>query len=346
MLTKRQEMILSLIRQEGEANRIQIQQALEPLFERCSKVTVLRDLETLIRAGFIVKHGATKAALYTLPANHRLLESIDVDSYFKTEHRPLICPTFNFEVLPALTDLLNAKERAQYAALNSRYLAHRERMSPTVLRKEMERLTVEMAWKSSHLEGNTYTLLETERLLKEQVVAHGRSTAETQMIINHQTALDYIRYRPEDYREISLRKIEDLHRLLMTNLGVNYGMRKTLVGIIGTDYRPLDNALQITKALTLASELINSTVNPLEKALIAVLLVSYIQPFEDGNKRTARLLGNAMLLASDYCPLSYKSVDEIEYKKALILFYEQNKLAYFKKLFLEQYAQAVDKYFG
>lgn len=75
-------------------------------------------------------------------------------------------------------------------------------------------------------------------------------------------------------------------------------------------------------------------------------MIAYIQPFEDGNKRTSRILANALLLAFDYCPLSYRSVDEIEYKKAVILFYEQNNLAYFKKLFIEQFKQAVNKYFS
>ena len=91
--------------------------------------------------------------------------------------------------------------------------------------------------------------------------------------------------------------------------------------------------------------MINRTENPIEKALIAVLMIAYIQPFEDGNKRTSRILGNALLLASDYCPLSYRSVDEVEYKKAIIMFYEQNNATYFKRLFLEQYRQAVKKYF-
>jgi Fic family protein len=82
-----------------------------------------------------------------------------------------------------------------------------------------------------------------------------------------------------------------------------------------------------------------------EKALAAVLMISYIQPFEDGNKRTARILGNALLLAYGYCPLSYRSVDEVEYKKAMILFYEQNNAFYFKQLFIEQFRQAIEKYF-
>ena len=101
----------------------------------------------------------------------------------------------------------------------------------------------------------------------------------------------------------------------------------------------------IKDALKALIEVINRTENPIEKALIAVLMIAYIQPFEDGNKRTSRILGNALLLANDYCPLSYRSVDEVEYKKAIIMFYEQNNATYFKKLFLDQYKQAVKKYF-
>jgi Fic family protein len=165
------------------------------------------------------------------------------------------------------------------------------------------------------------------------------------MIINHKTALDFITENPSVYKELTVRKIEELHRLLVQDLGVSYGVRKTLVGIVGTDYKPLDNEFQIKEALEQLVKLVNNTENPLEKALITVLMISYIQPFEDGNKRTSRILGNALLLANDYCPLSYRSVDEVEYKKGVILFYEQNNASYFKKLFLEQFEQAVKKYF-
>ena len=74
-------------------------------------------------------------------------------------------------------------------------------------------------------------------------------------------------------------------------------------------------------------------------------MISYLQPFEDGNKRTSRILGNAILLANDICLLSYRSVNESDYKKGMILFYEQNYVKYFKELFVEQFKFAVDNYF-
>jgi len=91
--------------------------------------------------------------------------------------------------------------------------------------------------------------------------------------------------------------------------------------------------------------LINAKKNGFEKALLAVVLISYIQPFEDGNKCTGRMLSNAILLAYDACPLSYRSVDSLDYKKAMLLFYEQNNVSAFKRLFIEQNVFAVNNYF-
>lgn len=82
-----------------------------------------------------------------------------------------------------------------------------------------------------------------------------------------------------------------------------------------------------------------------EKALVLLAMISYIQPFGDGNKRTARMLSNAVLLANDYYPLSYRSVDEVEYKEALLLFYEQNNLFHLKRIFVEQQKFAIENYF-
>ena len=76
-----------------------------------------------------------------------------------------------------------------------------------------------------------------------------------------------------------------------------------------------------------------------------MVMVAYIQPFNDGNKRTGRLIANAILMAYNTCPLSYRSVSEEEYKKEIILFYEQNNIGYFKKLFMEHFEFAVKNYF-
>jgi Fic family protein len=131
----------------------------------------------------------------------------------------------------------------------------------------------------------------------------------------------------------------------MKELGVGKNIRKRRVGISGTNYRPLDNEFQIAEALSGMCELVNMKENIFEKALLLLVLISYIQPFEDGNKRTARIVSNAILLNHAYCPISFRTVDAIEYKKAMLIFYEKNNISNFKKIFIDQFEFAVNTYF-
>jgi Fic family protein len=99
------------------------------------------------------------------------------------------------------------------------------------------------------------------------------------------------------------------------------------------------------EALQDTCNLINNKKSVFEKALLALILISYIQPFMDGNKRTARIVGNTILINENYCPLSFRTVDSIDYKKAMLLFYEQNNISSFKKIFIDQFEFAVNTYF-
>jgi Fic family protein len=133
---------------------------------------------------------------------------------------------------------------------------------------------------------------------------------------------------------------------LTKKLSVTKNIRKHGVGVTGTKYRPLDNEFQIKEALEKTTKLINEKKSFFEKAFIALILISYIQPFEDGNKRTARMFTNAILLAHNSIPLSYRIIDVVEYKKASILFYEINNVSYFKNIFIDQFEDAVNNYFN
>ena len=212
-------------------------------------------------------------------------------------------------------------------------------------RKEMERLGVDLSWKSSQIEGNTYNLLETERLLLEKEEAKGKTKEEAIMLLNHKEALDFILDNPDYLQYLSIRKIEDIHSILIKELGVERHIRSRRVGITGTNYRPLDNEYQIREAMEDTCQLINNKQSIFDKAFLALVLLSYIQPFADGNKRTARITSNAILIANGYCPLSFRSVDSIDYKKAMLVFYEQNNIYPFKKIFIEQFEFAVNTYF-
>lgn len=322
MTTKRRDAILACLRHQDGVRREDIGRYLEQMGSACSKTTLVRELHVLSGIGLVERSGTGRGVRYALSRNSA--QTMPVDE---------------------LQHLLTQDEIAGLDALNAVFRQKKAALSPGLLRKEYERLTVELAWKSSRIEGNTYTLLDTERLLRDNVTAAGKTVEESRMLLNHKQALEYVLSAPEYYREITVRKMEEIHSLLTEGLHVAPGIRSGMVGIVGTNYRPLDNKFQIRDALEKLSDMINRTRHAVEKALLAILMISYIQPFEDGNKRTSRILGNALLVAGDYCPLSYRSVDEVEYKKAMIIFYEQNNVSYFKQLFLEQFRLAVKNYF-
>jgi fido (protein-threonine AMPylation protein) len=348
-MNRRQEAILRFIDGSGSATTSAIHRyASEALGEKVSRITVIRDINSLVHSGLIGKEGRARGIKYNSIVVSPPLKYFDVDNYFRNDcdSRSLKSKGFCFDIFNHLDKLFTENELNRISLINDRFRSNLKKLTPTISKKEFERLTIEFSWKSSRIEGNTYSLLDTERLVRENIEAKGHAREEAVMILNHKRVLDYILYDASHYNFITLSKIEELHEMLTQNLNVGAGLRSSPVGILGTNYRPLDNAHQIRDAMDQLIAAVNAVRNPFEKAFIIVLMISYIQPFEDGNKRTSRILANAVLLAGNYCPLSYRSVDETEYKKATILFYEQNSALCFKNLFTEQFEQAVDKYFG
>jgi Fic family protein len=165
------------------------------------------------------------------------------------------------------------------------------------------------------------------------------------MLLNHKEALDYLIENPHYLRPLSVVKIENIHGILVRDLAIDRNIRNRRVGITGTNYRPLENGFQIREALEKVCDSVNRRENIFEKALLTIVLISYIQPFSDGNKRTARIVSNAELMAGDYCPISFRTVDSIDYKKAMLLFYERNNISAFKNMFIDQFEFAVNTYF-
>ena len=345
-ISTRQEAILQFIREKKLASNRDILEYVSGRFGETTRFTIIRDLDVLIEFGLIEKTGSGRSIAYEEIITSRLLRFIEVDDYLNVSPDDRIAKEgFDFSVFKNIGKLFNKQELRVLMNLNIEFQKRFSKISPATLKKEFERLTIEFSWKSSHIEGNTYNLVETEYLIKERKEAQGHSREEAIMILNHKSALDYIRSTPDKFKNISIKKIEDVHNLLIDGLGVEQGIRKGLVGITGTKYRPLDNEFQIRDALTAMCESINKQGDIFSKALLANAFIAYIQAFEDGNKRTSRMMGNAILIANGACPLSFRSIDEAEYKKAMIVFYEQNSLRYFKELFIEQYEFAVKTYF-
>ena len=314
-----------------------------------SDATLKRVIAAGIKAGDIVVEGKARATRYRLSPQAQLLMPLNLDTYFALEvDERQVHSSYNFELINGLlaeTRLFSYKELAHLDALQDEFRQHVNELTDNEYRKEMERLGIDLSWKSSQIEGNTYTLLETERLLRESKTAEGKTKEEAVMLLNHKDALSFILDNPDYLQELTVSHIEDIHQLLTKDLSIDKGLRRHRVGITGTNYHPLDNEFQIREAMRDACKLINSKYNIFEKALLTLLLLSYIQPFLDGNKRTARITSNAILIANDYCPLSFRSIDSIDYKKAMLIFYEQNNLYAFKQIFIEQFEFAVKEYF-
>ncbi len=342
--SKRKEQLLQLV---WENPNIQVS-GIHTLLPELSLSTISRDLRALVTEGSLVISGTGRSTAYSVAAGYRFLHTGIGDSYFDKDIDERGGKTgINRSVFTMLGDasIFTTTELEKLNGLQSLHLQKISSLSPSLRLKENERLSIELSWKSSQIEGNTYSLLETEVLLKQHIAAEGKTNNEALMLLNHKKALDYLFDHRINLNPLLLSTIENIHSLLMDGLGVSRNIRTRTVGITGTGYTPPDNQHQIREYLELSCQLINQKKNIFEKALLTVLLISYIQPFEDGNKRTGRITGNGLLIENGYCPLSYRSVKPIDYKKAMILFYEQNNLVLYKQLFMEQFAFAVGNYY-
>lgn len=175
---------------------------------------------------------------------------LDMDTYFANDvDDRTMQESFNFQlirdVLPNV-ELFTEEERIRLETAQKTFLDNMSSLSEVEYRKEMERLAVDLSWKSSQIEGNTYSLLETERLLKEKQTAQGKTKEEAVMLLNHKDALDFMLDNPDYLKELTVRRLEDIHSILTKELGD--GIRRRRVGITGTNYRPLDNEFQIREA--------------------------------------------------------------------------------------------------
>ena len=314
-----------------------------------SDATLKRAIASLVGNGDIIVTGKARATRYSLSPQAHLLMPLNLDTYFaKDVDERQVQTSFNFQLirdqLPTV-ELFTEDERKHLNELQQMFRKHVDEMTVNEYKKEMERLGIDLSWKSSQIEGNTYSLLETERLLRESKTAEGKTKEEAIMLLNHKDALRFILDNPDYLQLLSLSHIEDIHALLTKDLSVDKGIRHRRVGITGTNYHPLDNEFQIREAIHDTCELINGKDNVFEKALLTLVLLSCIQAFSDGNKRTARITSNAILIANGYCPLSFRTVDSVDYKKAMLIFYEQNNLFAFKQIFMQQFEFAVSEYF-
>ena len=321
----------------------------EVIKDEVSYATTKRLLSKMVEEHILVSLGQGKSTKYSISPVVHLLQPFDVDLYFEKEiDEREIKSSFNMDLFSNVlmsSSIFSKNEMIKLTNLQMKYEENISQLSRNEYLKELERLSIDLSWKSSQIEGNTYSLLETERLLKDKETASGKTKDEAVMLLNHKEAIDFIIEHPDYLSPLSVSKIEDIHSILIKDLAIERNLRKHRVGISGTNYKPLDNEFQIVEAVQGMCDVVNGKSNVFEKALLALVLLSYIQPFMDGNKRTARIVSNSILINSDYCPISFRTIDSIEYKKAMLIFYEQNNISTFKEIFITQFEFAVNTYF-
>ena len=307
-LSQKEKKILAIFLQKKELQSSATHEEMLRQGEDMSLVTVKRALSGLVKKGMLVAKGSGRSVSYELTAPGRVFAEINASEYIAIDpDKRYGLHGYNFGLFSAFpAEIFSAAELDVLHAATAAYKEKAKDVSDAVQKKELERLIVELSWKSSKIEGNTYTLLDTENLLLKNTPAPGKTEAETRMILNHRDAFNFVHTNKNLFAELTQRNIEELHRLLVKDTGVGFGLRKSPVGVSGSIYR-------------------------------ALLGISYIQPFEDGNKRTGRLAAGAILMAHGCAPLSYRSVDEEAYREATLVFYELNSIGPFKKIFIEQY---------
>lgn len=221
------------------------------------------------------------------------------------------------------------------------------RPAGTYARQIFNRILIDLSWNSSRLEGNTYSLLETDRLLEFGEVAEGKQAKESQMILNHKAAIELL---VEQAREIGFNSytICNLHALLSDNLLTDPRacgkLRVIPVGISGTVYIPLGMPQLIKEFFLKVLKKTAAIENPFEQAFFVMVHLPYLQPFEDVNKRVSRLSANIPLIRDNLCPLSFVDVPEQAYIDGLMGVYELNRIELLRDVFVWAYERSCARY--
>jgi Fic family protein len=221
------------------------------------------------------------------------------------------------------------------------------RPAGTYARQVYGRLLIDLSWNSSRLEGNTYSLLETERLLELGEAAEGKDAREAQMILNHKAAIELLVDQAEDVG-FNRYTILNLHALLSDNLLPDPQacgrLRAIRVEIGGSVYLPLEVPQLIDECFQRILDNAAAIADPFEQAFFAMVHLPYLQPFEDVNKRVSRLAANLPLICENLSPLSFVDVPERAYVEGMLGVYELNRVELLRDVFVWAYERSCARY--
>lgn len=217
----------------------------------------------------------------------------------------------------------------------------------TYARDILNRLLIDLSWNSSRLEGNTYSLLDTQRLIEFGEHAEDKSTADAQMILNHKEAIEFLVQTGEDIG-FNRPTILNLHALLSQNLLPDpqaVGRLRSMPVSIGRSvYTPLAVPQMIEECFNVILAKASAITDPFEQAMFVMVQLPYLQPFNDVNKRVSRLSANIPLLRHNLAPLSFIDVPDSTYIQAMLGVYEENRTALLRDVFMWAYERSADRY--
>lgn len=329
--------------------------------------TLQRRLQTLVDQHKIIIAGARKTRIYK-PAGQNAAErevnratigspAISLTAVSQdllaVVNRPIeqrIAVGYNREMLdgyqPNVTSYLDPIELNRLKLLGQ--TANMNQPAGTYARQVLNRLLIDLSWNSSRLEGNSYSLLETHRLLEEGRLPVARKESDTQMILNHKDAIEFLVQSTDDSVGFNRYSILSLHALLSNNLlpdsAASGRLRMHAVGIGRSVYHPPDMPQLIEAYFELFLQKVGAIINPFEQAFFAMVHIPYLQPFDDVNKRVSRLAANIPLNRHNFAPLSFTDTPEELYISGLLAVYELNQVTLLKEVFMYAYERSAARY--
>lgn len=326
--------------------------------------TLQRRLSSLADAGFLLKKGDRKAARYYPAKTPEQLEQGQIRDKIHEVFSPESQTALEFLEIP-----LHAREKVTYKrSFLDDYVPNKTAYVPKEMRKALfkegkrfdealtagtyarqicQRLLIDLSYNSSRLEGNTYSRLDTQKLVVEGITAEGKVHEETVMIINHKEAILFLVENAHDI-ELNSLTIRNLHHLLSQDLLANpqaCGNIRTIEVDIGkSTYKPLGNPHVLKELFELVLFKARKIEDPFEQSFFLLVHLSYLQAFEDVNKRTARLGCNIPFIKNNVCPLSFTDVARDDYSAALLAIYEKNDIAPMLDLYGWAYRRSCEHY--
>ena len=349
-----------------------IESLLQELGDGIARRTLQRRLETLLQQGRIVSAGSGRGVRYRLadkrpyqPFFDRISEPEDVGSY--TVSIPLSAEGKAIQAHVRQPRQMRKPVGYQYALLEN-YQPNQTAYLPQELRTQLydmgrsrsgqtpagtfardilNRLLIDLSWASSRLEGNTYSRLDTERLLEFGQMAEGKDLLEAQMILNHKAAIEYLVHNPGN-TSLSMETVLALHAFLSDGLlpdPMACGrIRHCQVEIGGSVYLPLALPQRLEELLAIVIDMAAEICDPFEQAFFLMVHLPYLQPFEDVNKRVSRLAANIPFIQHNLSPLSFIDVPQRVYVDGMLGVYELNQLDLLRDVFVWAYARSCQQY--